>query len=266
MVIRQKLLDATFGICGSLVDLFIWQVALVGASVGKTGPRGVYEAFREADEILQKVNHNTLKSTWHQLTKKRLITYGKRNHLYSPQITKMGQKRLKDIIPVYLHTRSWDKRIYLITYDIPEKYKNKRDSLRYFLVKIHAKLLQESIYLTSYNPREMIRDFIREYQIPGTVIVSDVGSDGGVGENSIQDLLTQLYSLEKLNDRYEVFMKNAKAGKSDAKHLLFEYLSILRDDPQLPFELLPRGWLGDDAYILYEKLKNRYINSFAAAG
>ncbi|MBU1327173.1 hypothetical protein KKB64_04890 [Patescibacteria group bacterium] len=32
------------------------------------------------------------------------------------------------------------------------------------------------------------------------------------------------------------------------------YLSILRDDPQLPFQLLPDNWLGLKAYQLYRKI------------
>lgn len=51
----------SFEVFGSLADILIWQIALMGASFGKTsGPRGVYQAFQEADEILSKVNHHTL--------------------------------------------------------------------------------------------------------------------------------------------------------------------------------------------------------------
>ncbi len=35
-----------------------------------------------------------------------------------------------------------------------------------------------------------------------------------------------------------------------------EYLSIVRNDPQLPFELLQDGYLGDEAYLVYKNLIN----------
>lgn len=257
--------EVTYGICGSLVDLIIWQIALVGASVGKTGSRGVYTAFKEADEILDKINHRTLIATWHQLTKKRLITYKKRGHLYSSEITKFGQNRLKENFPQYHKKRPWDKRIYLITYDIPEKARVKRDKLRNFLLQIDARLLQESTFLTPYNPRELINEFGQKYKIPGNIIISDIGPDGGVGEMSIQDLLVKLYSLEKLDEKYEEFIKHEKEKNRPLRFLLFEYLSILKNDPQLPFSLLPKGWLGEKAYLLYEKLREKYIYSYAAA-
>lgn len=256
----KVLKKVTYGLCGSLVDLLIWQIALVGASVGKTGPRGVREAFREADEILSKVNHKTLAATWYQLRKKNLLTYKKRQNIYNPQITGHGQKRLEKVIPCYHKKRPWDKRIYIITYDIPEKSRKKRDKLRRFLMQLKCKLIQESVFLTPYNPRELINIFVNNYDIPGTVIVSDVGKDGGVGEIDIKDLLVKIYLLEKLNERYENFIKNTKR-ENDKRMMLFKYLSILKDDPQLPFELLPKGWQGDKAYEIFEKIKKDYIFS-----
>lgn len=255
----------TYGVCGSIVDFLIWYTALVGASIGKSGSRGVYRAFREADDFLSQVNHQTMATAWHRLTKKRLVAYQKRQNLYSPLITEFGKKRLEETIPQYHNNRPWDGKIYLITYDIPENANLKRDKLRYFLKQIDAKLLQESTFLTPYNPRQLINKFVQKYKIPGTIIVSDVGKDGGVGETSIQDLLVRLYSLEKLNGRYEEFIKHGQEKETPLQYLLFEYLSILKGDPQLPFELLPRGWLGDKAYISYERLKTIYTIEFVAA-
>ncbi|MBI4999565.1 CRISPR-associated endonuclease Cas2 [Candidatus Gottesmanbacteria bacterium] len=255
----------TYGVCGSIVDFLIWYTALVGASIGKSGSRGVYRAFQEADDFLAQVNHQTLATAWHRLTKKRLVSCQKRQNLYSPQITEFGKKRLEETIPQYHKNRPWDGKIYLITYDIPETANLKRDQLRHFLKQIGAKLLQESTFLTPYNPRQLINQFIQKYKIPGTIIVSDVGKDGGVGETNIQNLLVRLYGLEKLNERYEKFIKHSQEKEKPLQGLLFEYLSILKEDPELPFELLAKGWLGDKAYILYEKLKEIYTNSFAAA-
>ncbi len=251
--------DITYGVCGTLVDVLIWQIALVGASFGKSGPRGVHQAFQEADEFLNTVNHKTLAATWHQLTKKRLISYKRRDNLYSPLITEFGKKRLNEKIPQYHKNRPWDKKIYLITYDIPEKANWKRDIFRKYLHNIKCQLLQESTWLTPYNPRQLVSNFVKEYKIPGTVIVSDVGQDGGIGEMTVQDLMVKFFFLENLNDKYEEFINDAKDKSIPIKNLLFRYLSILKNDPQLPFELLPQGWLGEKAFLTYEKLKEKYI-------
>lgn len=262
---KELIKKISSGVVGSLVDILIWQVALVGASIGKTGPKGVYEAFREADQLLEKVNHHSLTSTWHQLFKKRLLAYDRRKDLYSPQITEYGKKRLAEKIPSYQMKRPWDGKIYLITYDIPEEGKIRRDRFRRFLFEINSRRMAESTYLNIYNPRKLITGFIMKWKIPGIIIVSDMGKDGGVGETSMQDLLVRVYQLEDINDRYDRFIKNAKSKTPSYVNLLFEYLAVLKDDPQLPFELLPKGWLGDNAFKYYIELKKRYINSYAAA-
>lgn len=258
--------EATSKVCGSLVDFLIWYAALVGASVGKSGPRGVYESFREADKIMESVNHRSLIATWNQIFKKKLLTYEKRKNLYHPVITDYGRQRLNEIVPQYRTDRPWDGRIYLITYDIPEKVRVKRESLRDFLLRINSQMLQESTYINPYNPRQLVANFIKDHRIPGAIIISDIGPDGGIGEETIQNLLVRLYNLEKINDRYDEFIKKAKNERLPNIKIMFEYLSILKEDPQLPFSLLPKDWLGEKANMEYEKLRRKYINGHAAAG
>lgn len=244
----------SYGVIGSLTDFLLWYVFLVGASVGKKGSRGVYQAFYEADKALKELNHKTLASTWSTLIKKNFITIPKRKNLFHPEITQLGRKRLHQSYPHYLLIRPWDKKIYLITYDIPEKVHTKRDMLRSFLKQLKCKYFQESIWVTVYNPRELINEFIKENNIPGTIIVSDVGNDGGIGEITIEELIIQLYDLKKLNERYKEFIEKVNNEIKNSPYLLFEYLSILKDDPQLPFELLPKWWLGDKAYLISQGL------------
>jgi DNA-binding transcriptional regulator PaaX len=264
---RLSIKKITNGICGSLLDFMIWQIALVGASFGQTGPQGVHKAFREADELLEKVNHNTLYSCWCNLMRNNLITYKKMGKKYYPEITKYGQQHLKQTFPAFQKNRPWNKRIYLITYDIPEIHRVKREYLRLFLLKIKSVLLQESTFLTPYDPRELVHAFISEKKIPGTIIVSDIGPDGAVGDTTITDLLISLYKLEDMNNRYKDFIELSKKNKNTYTHfLIFRYLSILKNDPQLPYPLLPKWWLGDKANTEYNNILKIYIKSTATAG
>lgn len=256
----------TSNVFGSLTDLLLWNIYLVGASVGKSGPRGVYRAFREADEILERVNHQTFASIWYQLKKKQLITYQKRSNLYNPIISEFGRKRLVESLPIYHEKRPWDRKIYIISYDIYETAHQKRNKLRKYLQNLGCKKLQESVWLTPYNIRELLNEYIKKYNIPGTIIVSDVGRDGGVGETSIIDLITKLYNIENLNDKYEQFIRKAKSQTKFIKYLLFEYLSILKEDPQLPFELLHSKYLGTKAFLIFENLQNNYIQLLIRPG
>lgn len=256
---RLSIKKLTYKVFGSLTDLLLWHIYLTGASIGKSGPRGITQAFREANEMLEKVNHQTFASIWYRLKKKRLITYEKRSNLYNPIITTFGKKRLAESLPTYHKTRPWDRKIYIISYDIYETAHQKRNKFRKYLQDLGCKKLQESVWLTPYNIRELLNEFIKKYNIPGTIIVSDVGKDGGIGETSIIDLITKLYNLENLNEKYEAFIRETKGQKRSVQYLLFEYLSILKEDPQLPFELLPPKYLATKAHSLFENLQNNYI-------
>lgn len=255
---NSRIQKVTFQVLGTITDILLYTTYLAGASVGKTGPRGVYEAFREADQELQKCNHQTIATAWHKLLKAGLIRQVKRKGLYHPEITAIGRKLLSERIPTYLSHRTWDKKIYLITYDIAEKHHRKRDLFRFFLKKIHSRKFQESVWITPYNPRQLINEYVSEREIEGTIIVSDVGKDGGIGETTVQDLLWELYELEKLNNRYNEWIEKVKNKSATYQYLMYEYLSILKDDPQLPFELLPQNWLGDKAYKTHEEIKQKY--------
>jgi DNA-binding transcriptional regulator PaaX len=244
----------TYGVFATLVDLLLYQIYICSTSVGKSGSKGVYQAFSEADKMLEEFNHHTIAVAFHRLRKNGLLSYGKRKGLNNLEITDFGKERLRQITPHYLKKRPWDGKIYLITYDIPENARTKRNCFRRFIQSLHCRLFQESIWLTPYNPRQLIREFVNRNNIPGMIIVSDIGADGGIGEGSLEDLIVRLYCLEELNDRYGEFIKKTEQNQRSDKYLIFEYLSILKDDPQLPFTLLPRGWLGERAYQKYTRL------------
>lgn len=251
----------THGVFGSLADLILWNIYLAGSSFGKYGPRGIPQAFHEADEILEKYNHHTIAALWHQLKKKGCIIYQKRKDLYNPIITQYGRERLHQTIPSFHEKRPWDGKIYLVTYDIYETAHQKRNKLRRYLHDLGCRKLQESVWLSPYNIRELLNEYIQRNTIPGVILVSDIGKDGGVGETSLPELLTKVYELDTLDEKYETFIQNVSKKKKPFLHLIFDYLTILKEDPQLPFELLPSHYIGKRAYQLYQQLQNNYIQS-----
>ena len=88
----------------------------------------------------------------------------------------------------------------------------------------------------------------------GLVLVANIGSDGSIGDEKLENLLVRIYKLDEINNRYTDFIEKCKKGKIISKlQMTFEYYSILKDDPQLPFELLPKNWLGDKANKVYHK-------------
>lgn len=114
-------------------------------------------------------------------------------------------------------------------------------------------MLQKSVWLTPYNPREVLQDFIQERNLKGAVIISSLGKNASIGGDSLLEIVEKVYMLKKINKKYEEYLKKYNYSKTDSIKAVFAFLAILKEDPQLPFDLLPGYWSGWEAYILYKK-------------
>lgn len=251
--IKKLALKVSEGLLSTTTDLLLIQFYFLGASFGKTKTsRGAYQVINEVSDTFEEFNYRTLKNSFVYLKRKGLI-----RSLKEPSITKLGEQRLKNIIPEYQQTRPWDKSLYLITYDIQETKRYYRNKLRKILQKLGSAPLQASVWLTPYNPEKILKEFST---LPGgykgEIIVSCIGKSGYIGEEKLEDLIYRIYHLDDINQQYQDFI-NQYYGIDDKWSAAVSYLSILKDDPQLPFALLPENWLGERAYQLYKNLTKK---------
>ena len=72
---------------------------------------------------------------------------------------------------------------------------------------------------------------------------------------SFKDVAEKVYRLSKLNERYKNYIHMVNEGVTREWNI-FVYLSILRDDPQIPFDLQPEGWAGYEAFERYKQACN----------
>lgn len=254
----------TWGVTKTLAGLLLYEIALgvaITTTSGSKSARTVKKAARRADEISDSLfvslDPDQWQSAWQNLRRRGLINSIKGKQ-YEASITKRGLEKLEQEIPVYQENRPWDKRIYLITYDIAEEDKGLRNSLREYLKEIGGAQLQKSTYLTVYNPRGLLREWLRGELRSGDILVSDLGPDGSLGDRPLTELIAEGYQLTNLNAEYakflEEFSRTDKTIQLRKQQAFFCYSSILAQDPQLPFELLPDWWLGDKAFRLYRRI------------
>ncbi len=238
-------------IFSTVVDLSLW-IAVYMASLGIPQSRygAAFRAQITADRFLSQWNYETIRRAIIHARRKKLLAPIVRGRHTLPEITREGKRRLSAIIPRYDEKRLWDGRMHLITYDIPEKQRDDREALRNFIHTIGAGRLQDSVWLTPYNPIDTLRSFINEHRLAGTVIVSDLGTDAAIGEMDIKSLVARVWRLDELNNRYDEWLSITKKSDRPDHWMLIAFLSILKDDPQLPFSLLPSWWLGNKAYHL----------------
>ncbi len=238
----------TEGVLSNAVDASLWFVAYFGAmSMPQSSVGQIYRANREADKFMETINYEIIKQGIIAARREGLLKPGKSGKRSWPIITAAGKERLNLFIPKYYEQRAWDERMYLVTYDVPEKKRRDRDLLRSFIRTLGCAKLQESVYLTPYDPREILKNFIGKNNISGTVIVSDIGKDGSIGDNDLQSTLVQVYNLVSINERYASWLKKSSERDID-RSMVIAYYAILKDDPQLPFALLPEWWKGEAAY------------------
>ncbi|MDP1710522.1 MAG: CRISPR-associated endonuclease Cas2 [candidate division WWE3 bacterium] len=250
---REKIAAITRGIVSTLSDYLLIQAYFgVELMFAGYGSRNVYRASERAWEQFFASKGKSAKRALYCLKSEGLVTYARGGGELA--ITEVGIKRLRATIPFYDEKRTWDGKLYLITFDIPEEKKQHREVLRKYLKKIGCGMLQLSVWITPHDPRETLRNFITQSGSEGMVVVSDVGRDGSIGDGDIKVLVAKVYKLDELNERYGNFIRQAKAAVSTLEELKFVFLSILKEDSQLPFALLPKDWLGNKAYNIYTNL------------
>lgn len=253
-ITRKKVRQLTQGVFSTLFNVTLYLLSLPVLSLGKTPTsRGVYQMFRDADELLEEINYEKFMQSLQVLRKNGLIESLK-DWNEEPIITSIGWKKLKSLTPIYDSERLWNGKLYLISYDFPKKLNFARDLFRQYIKKLGAFKLQGSLYLTFNNPYDFIEEFQKTHQFFGTILISELSKKGFVGKNDLKTFLWEVANLEEINYRYRQFIDNYQKEKIVSLfQISLEYYSILKDDLQLPFKLLPDEYLGDDAHLLFSK-------------
>jgi len=250
--IHKIVLQATEGLAQTTTDTLLFLFFLYGTSFGKRGSLGVYRSFEEAQSALGELNYQTIKRAINTLTHNKWITRSPKRSVIELEITKLGKERINAILPTYKHKRPWDGHVYLISYDISQRANSTRNLLREYIRRTGGALLQESLWINPYNPKQLLEDFTQSHHIEGSILISKLGRDGAIGNESLLDLIKRVYHLPQLAKRYKEFNQVYQKDTSPSPvTLAFAYFSILQDDPQLPYELLPKNFPAQKAYILF---------------
>lgn len=206
-----------------------------------------YRADRRALDDFESLDLSTVRRAIGHLRQRGLITAPKRA-LEDARMTRAGRRWAEERFPTYHADRPWDGRMYLVTYDIPRRLRNTAVQLRSFLRTLRCAPLQASVWITPYNPRGLLKSFVRERDVPGCII-AEFERGSTIGEGSFRHLVAEAYTLDDLDKRYEEFLDEFRERRDAAPfEVASAYTAILRDDPQLPFTLLPGTWHGDEAY------------------
>jgi len=246
--ISDALLSFSFGTINKMCDLFLVYLLLGDAALtsGGLARRFTNNASRLLEEYPGVDIRHWLEG---------LNTVRRRRWIDgSLSLTEEGKKRLSGIIPQIDLNRHWDGNWYIVIFDIPERMRRKRNILRDKLKTLGFRKLQGSVWVSPFNLLGTVQKEVDVFELNPYVLCSQTAH---LGEEDSRELAARIWCLDELQERYQYFLEQIAAGRiKNISQIFFLYLSIIREDPQLPEELLPNYWPGKEAH--------KYIRTFFA--
>ena len=184
-------------------------------------------------------------------------------------LTRMGRERLEEARPrIFAHHSSrWDGQWTILTYSLPERLRHHRDRLRHELNWLGFGPLNSATWI---SPKAVVEVTLRHLAIrkldPHVQIFRGHQVSGLVNAA----LVRRCWNLDAVQAQYRHFINaweprwldyaaKFRRGQPPAEnvcfatriHLLHQFGEFLHNDPELPSELLPEGWLGDEAWHIF---------------
>lgn len=218
------------------------------------------------DEILKKIpeqKKQIITSVLGRLTAKKLLDkiLIEKNLVYN--ITKTGRDKINIILesikkysPDGDNGRSWQ----IVIFDIPEKLRSSRDSLRNYLISLGFGKLQDSIWISYQDQMTNIQEVINLLNIP--LYVTKIQTKKFTIDEEMELVKKITWDWKAINLEYKnfidganKFLKNKNKNSYDARKLVFQFAKNMYRDPKLPENIQPKNSLTNKAYNLYLKIR-----------
>lgn len=176
-------------------------------------------------------------------------------------ITPKGESYLDDTLAVLKTKENWNKKWYLIMFEIPEANRALRDKLRRELTNMGLGLLQSSVWISPIDIQEKVDQINLKLALDQKIKYLEVNANSAIDKQIIE----KSWNVPAINLEMERFVKDAEwlmkamgKGNGDrynAKKLIFEYALILKKSPVLPEEFLDKNEVRKKAHEIYLKLR-----------
>lgn len=172
-------------------------------------------------------------------------------------LSKKGYEYINNILDnLHLSITHWDGIWRFISFSIPEKSRPKRDRFRRYLESIGFKPLFSSIWISPTDKKDMLSTYIKKNCLEDNAILIESNT---IIYNEIKML--EVWDLESIKNKYISFIEESELllkqkDKYKLKLAIFEFASIISDDPKLPIEFLPKDWPFYRAKQMYKRLRS----------
>jgi len=183
------------------------------------------------------------------------------------ELTEKGKKNIKKRFPLFtLNHKVWDNKWRIVIFDIEEKNKIIRETLRRKLKELGFGQLQKSVWITPHDFLDDFRDYIDEKKLTEFVILIETPT---LITDDLISFASKIWNLDKLDTLYwKIYYQLLDLKSKEEKRLTpygdrNKWLNSLRNqivstyfiDPFLPRELLRPDWKGNEVKKLCRELK-----------
>ncbi len=214
-------------------------------------------------------NQSAYRSARYRLRKKGLIAYqrqGGKNPVL--MLTPEGKAQRPDVLRPEKHwNRKWNRIWYVLVYDVPEKERPYRASLRGFLRQMRMGCLQGSVWVTPDDIRPEFADLKDAGGVSNFAFLFEARTVLGQPPREVVDAAWDFRRLLQLQEYYckasEINLHRIRNTQCDSNALLnlardelAAYLRAMGDDPLLPRVLWPPDYRGGDVFRLHRNITN----------
>jgi phenylacetic acid degradation operon negative regulatory protein len=170
--------------------------------------------------------------------------------------------------------RGWDRRWHLVGFAVPEAQRDARDALRDWLRQLGGAPVQGGLFVSAHRWEEEVQGEVERLDVAEHVTYATTDELSVGGETDPRRLAARLWDLDGVAKRYAEFltayqdvpealeaMRVRHEKLTDAEFLagalatFVDFQEVVRHDPLLPPELLPRPWPGREARRLLAKVR-----------
>lgn len=163
---------------------------------------------------------------------------------------------------IFTRTRTpWEGCWSMVIYLVPETERASRDRLRKALSWLGFGALAPSTWISPHDRLSLVAETAADFD--GVRLELLTMRTGGLLAD--RDLATRCWNLEALDAGYRAFLRNYRrrlagyrggrlkggAALAERVNLVHSYRLFRFDDPDLPDELAPPGWVGHDAHRVF---------------
>jgi phenylacetic acid degradation operon negative regulatory protein len=157
---------------------------------------------------------------------------------------------------------SWDGTWTLVSFDIPERIRKRRDELRLRLREVGFGLLAGGVWIAPGDVSEFVKSLAESLRVENRIMIS-LSRDVSLGGVPIASAASRIWPFAELNRKYRA-MRSRLSRRIERMHsrleagtppdsreaflelfiVYSEAAELITQDPCLPEEILPDNWLG----------------------